>query len=572
MKEFITGAEAVIRSLHEENVTTIFGYPGGTIMPIYDALYRSKFAMHHLLMRHEQGAIHAAQGYARATGKPGVCFATAGPGATNLVTGIADAMMDSTPLVCITAQVSKNSLGSNSFQEADIIDITLPITKWSYQITKALQIPEIITKAFHIARSGRPGPVLISIAKNAQLESLNYQYCKDEWVDEVGRPATPVDQKMCHDAIEAINQAKKPLMVIGQGVILAGAVDLALGLATKASIPVATTLMGLSAVPSDFPLYVGNVGMHGNLAPNYMTQECDLLIAAGTRFSDRVTGTTSSYAPKAKVIHIEIDQAEINKNVLAEFPLIGDAYQTLKTLSEQVKPCELSKRRSWLKFGKIAANRERREVIDRDFAPSATGSIRMAQAVRAVSKCKDSNAIVVTDVGQNQMFSARYMQFNADSRFITSGGLGTMGFGLPAAIGAKVGMPQKQVIAIVGDGGLQMTIQELGTLLQSQIGVKIILLNNSYLGMIRQWQELFYDKRYQSTRMINPDYKKLMAAYNIPYHKVSKAASLTAAIKTLFAEEGPAFLEIAVQEEENVFPMVPAGASLNDIICAPQKQ
>ncbi len=570
MKEYITGAEAVIRCLQEEQVTTIFGYPGGTIMPIYDALYRQGGQIEHLLMRHEQGAIHAAQGYARATGKPGVCFATAGPGATNLVTGIADAMMDSTPLVCITAQVNQNSLGSNSFQEADIIDITLPVTKWSYQVTQAMQIPEILSKAFHIARNGRPGPVLISIAKNAQTENFNYEYCKTQWVKELVREPEPVSEALLEEAVRLIDSARKPLMVVGQGVRLGGAVNAVLSLSRKAHIPVATTLLGLSTVPSDFPLYVGNVGMHGNLAPNYMTQECDVLLAVGTRFSDRVTGTANTYAPNAKIIHIEIDRAEIDKNVPAHIALHGNAREIVEALGRKVSPCPAAARKQWMAFAREAAQKEQQEVISRDFVASATGAIRMAQAVRTVSDLKDKNAVVVTDVGQNQMFSARYMRFAEGGRFITSGGLGTMGFGLPAAIGAKTGLPDRQVLVIVGDGGLQMTIQELGTLLQSHTGVKIILLNNSYLGMIRQWQELFFQKRYQATRMINPDYQKLLAAYNIPYFKAAAPSTLAGAVKKLFAVKGPAFLEIVVQEEENVFPMVPAGASLNEIICKPQ--
>ena len=558
-KREVKGAEALLLSLLEEGVDTLFGYPGGAIMPLYDELYNFEGRLNHILVRHEQGAVHAAEGYARATGKVGVCFATAGPGATNMVTGITDAMMDSTPLVCITAQVTADMLGKDFFQEADTISITIPITKWSYQITKASEVMSVIAKAFAVARSGRPGPVLISFTKNAQTELTEYSYSKQK---RHTYHKTHTIEEAIRSAAEMINSSERPLIVAGQGVIQSGAESLLASVAERGNLPVATTLLGISSIPSDHPLFAGNVGMHGNLAPNLMTQECDLLIGIGMRFSDRVTGDTKLYAPKAKVIHIELDKAEINKNIKADLPIHTDAKLALEMLSERVIYRD---RVSWFEFADRCRKREEVEVVEK-LLSDTDGELSMAQVIDKVAAAGKGEAVIVTDVGQNQMMAARYSKFKHSRSMITSGGLGTMGFGLPAAIGAKLGVPHKEVVAVTGDGGLQMSIQELGTIMQSDIGVKILLLNNSYLGMVRQWQELFFKHRYSFTEMVNPDFHKIAEAYKIPSAKVTRYAELDSAISLMMSHKGPYLLEVVVRNEENVFPMVPPGASLSNLI------
>lgn len=568
IRKKVRGTEALLLSLIAEGTDTIFGYPGGTIMPFYDDLYHYSGQINHILVRHEQGAVHAAEGYARSTGKAGVCIATAGPGATNFVTGIADAMLDSTPLICITAQVNADKLGTNFFQEADTIGITLPITKWSYQITGADEIPQVMAKAFYIARSGRPGPVVISVAKNAQVETTDFAYDQAELLKDLvskdkRAAADGASEEEIARAASAINAAERPLIIAGQGVTISGAENELAELARRGNIPVATTLLGISCIPSADPLYVGKVGMHGNIAPNKMTQEADLIIAAGMRFSDRVTGETHGYAPKARIIHIEIDRAEVNKNIRADLPLIGDAKNILARLNRA--GIESRPREEWFGFARKEAEAEYERII----GPELSGGgkrIRMGQVIDRITKAACDEAIIVTDVGQNQMFAARYARFKNKRSWITSGGLGTMGFGLPAAIGAKTGNPDRNVVAILGDGGFQMNIQELGTVMQSGIGVKIVLLNNTYLGMVRQWQELFFGKRYSFTHLDNPDFQQILAAYRIPARKVTDPQELEEAVSWLFSTDGPAFLEAAVLEEENVFPMIPAGATLDDII------
>ncbi len=557
------GTEALLLSLLAEGVDTLFGYPGGTIMPLYDELYNYRDKLNHILVRHEQGAVHAAQGYARSTGKPGVCVATAGPGATNFVTGIADAMMDSTPIICITAQVSTDKLGSRFFQEADMIGITLPITKWSYQITEAKEIPETVSKAFRIALSGRPGPVVISLTRNAQVETAEIELKSHKSPESHPQnnsgnaPASRIEA-----AAELINSASKPLIIAGQGVTLSGSEKLLKELAEKGNIPVATTLLGISSIPTSHPLYFGNVGMHGHIAPNVMTQQADVIIAAGMRFSDRVTGETKGYAPRARIVHIEIDKAEINKNVKADIALNADAARVLKELNKRIK---YSARREWLAFGEKAKRHEYDTIISKELG-NRGNEILMGQVAECVSRQGGYDSIIVTDVGQNQMFSARYAVFARKRSWITSGGLGTMGFGLPAAIGAKTGNPDKNVVAVLGDGGFQMNIQELGTIMQSGINVKIVLLNNSFLGMVRQWQELFFDKRYSFTPMANPDFIRLAESYGIKGERIDKPAQLEAAIKRMYEWDGAYLLEAVVKSEENVFPMVPAGATLDEII------
>lgn len=558
----VRGTEALLLSLMEEGVDTIFGYPGGTIMPLYDDLYNYSNQVNHILVRHEQGAVHAAEGYARSTGKVGICIATAGPGATNFVTGIADAMMDSTPIICITAQVNADKLGTNFFQEADMIGITLPITKWSYQITKASEIPEVVAKAFYIAQSGKPGPVVISIAKNAQTETVAFEYNKADLLKQLSKPAEQINTAKIEKAVALINGAKRPLIVAGQGVIISKAENELKELAEKGNIPVATTLLGISVIESKHPLLVGTVGMHGNIAPNSMTQQADVLIAIGMRFSDRVTGEISGYAPKAQIIHIEIDKAEINKNVKAELPLNGDAKTILTAINKQIRYAD---RTEWFAYAQKEAEYEYSKIINPELNNNKD-EIGMGQVIAKISEISKGKSIIVTDVGQNQMFSARYSKFKKSKSWITSGGLGTMGFGLPAAIGAKMGNPNREVVAILGDGGFQMNIQELGTIMQSNIGVKMVLLNNSFLGMVRQWQELFFDKRYAFTRLANPDFQQILKAYSITCQRITKTSELNQAIQTMFDTPGAYFLEVAVKQEENVFPMIPAGAPLNEII------
>ena len=553
----IVGAQAIIDALVEEGVDTIFGYPGGGIMPFYDQLYFNEDKLKHILVRHEQAAVHAAEGYARSTGKVGVCVATAGPGATNFVTGIADAMMDSTPIVCITAQVQKEGLGAASFQEADIVSITLPITKWNYEITSADEIAPVLAKAFRIAQSGRPGPVVVSITKNAQTEMTDFEYTS-EYKSYV--PPVPADENI-KTAVEWINASKKPLVIAGNGVTIAGAEDALELLAEKAGLPVATTMMGLSCMPSHHSNYVGCVGMHGSHAPNRMTQQADLIIAVGMRFSDRVTGNRAGYAPKARIIHIDIDPVEIGKAVRADLPIVGDARQVLEALCAQNYAC--APRTDWWAFAREVATKEANRLTAVQL--SDQNGLTMASVVERISMHAGNDKIVVTDVGQNQMFAARFSYFANRRSWISSGGLGTMGYGLPAAIGAKVANPDKPVIVFMGDGGFQMNIQELGTILESQVGVKMVLMNNCWLGMVRQWQELFYDKRYSFTRLHNPDFQMIASAYGIPSVRVTSLDELDAAVEKMLSSEGAFLLEACVEGSENVFPMIPAGAAIDKI-------
>ena len=553
----MNGAQAIIDALIEEGVDTIFGYPGGGIMPFYDELYKNGDKINHILVRHEQAAVHAAEGYARSSGKVGVCVATAGPGATNLVTGIADAMMDSTPIVCITAQVQKEGLGASSFQEADIISITLPITKWNHEVTSAEEIGPMLAKAFRIAQSGRPGPVVISITKNAQTEKVDFTYEK-----EPVRQASKLSKETLKIAAEWISSAQKPLVIAGHGVIISRAEDALDEFVTKAGLPVATTMMGLSAIRSDHPNYVGCVGMHGSHAPNRMTQQADLIIAIGMRFSDRVTGNAKGYARNARIIHIEIDPVEIGKAVRADLPVVADAREALEALNQA--GIKGQPRPDWWAFAREVAAKEAVRLTATQLAES--NGLTMASVVQRISMLAGNNKIVVTDVGQNQMFAARFSYFADRRSWISSGGLGTMGFGLPAAIGAKVANPDKTVIVFMGDGGFQMNIQELGTILQSNVGVKMVLMNNSWLGMVRQWQELFYDKRYSFTHLANPDFQKVAQAYGIPSARVTSLDDLDGAIEQMLSTDGAFLLEACVGEGENIFPMIPAGATIDKII------
>lgn len=556
----ISGSEAVMRCLIEENAKLIYGYPGGAIMPIYDELYKFQDQIHHVLTRHEQGAIHAAQGFARVTNEVGIVFATSGPGATNLVTGIADAQIDSTPLVCITGQVPSQLLGSDAFQETDIISISTPVTKWNYQITKASEIPEIFAKAFYIARSGRPGPVLIDVTKDAQFGLMDFEYKKCHAV----RSYRPVSKPIAHqleDAAALINQAKKPLIVFGQGVILGNAEDELKTLIEKTGIPSAWTILGLSALPTDHPLNVGMVGMHGNYSPNMLTNQCDALIAIGMRFDDRVTGNLNTYAKQAKIIHFEIDPAEVNKNVAVDVAVMGNVKHTLK---EILPLLNANQHAEWLQEFKKLDQIEYDRVIKNDLKPAGEG-LSMGEVIHQINQETDGDAVIVTDVGQHQMVACRYAKFSKSRSNVTSGGLGTMGFALPAALGAKMGVPNREVIAIIGDGGFQMTIQELGTIFQTQAAVKIVVLNNNFLGMVRQWQQLFFDKRYSSTELINPDFVAIAKGYYIPAKKVTQRGELAGAVREMLASKGPYFLEVAVEKEDNVFPMIPSGASVSDI-------
>lgn len=562
-KRKMTGAEALMNTFLDEGIDTIFGYPGGTIMPVYDKLYDYTDRLHHVLVRHEQGAVHAAEGYARSTGKVGVCMATAGPGATNFITGIADAMMDSTPVVCITAQVNADKLGTNFFQEADMIGITIPITKWSYQISSASEIPTVMAQAFHIAQSGRPGPVLVSLTRNAQVEMMEYSYNRAKAIAQLGKEAVMAEagfEEKVAGIAKDLNGAKKPLIIAGHGVIISGGCEKLKECADKGNIPVAVTLLGMAAIEQSDPNYVGMVGMHGNVAPNAMTQNADVIVAVGMRFSDRVTGEIKGYAPNAKIIHVDIDAAEFDKNVKAHVAVHSDARLFLESLCGQL---EYKERGEWFDF-----YREKRKYeLEHVMGPQLnSATLTMAQVVDKVTKTGDSPKVVVTDVGQNQMFAARYSKLNQSRGWVTSGGLGTMGFGLPAAIGAKAGNPQSDTVLFTGDGGLQMNIQELGTILATGLPVKIVLLNNSYLGMVRQWQELFFERRYSFTHLVNPDFGTLAAAYGIKYAKVQTPEELESAVEQMMEHKGPFFLEAAMIEQENVFPMIPAGKTLNDII------
>ncbi len=556
----ISGAEAVIRCLLAEGVDLIYGYPGGAIMPIYDELYKFQDELQHVLTRHEQGATHAAQGFARTSGKVGVAMATSGPGATNLVTGIADAQIDSTPMVCITGQVASHLLGSDAFQETDIIGISTPVTKWNCQITKASEIPSVMAKAFYIARSGRPGPVLIDITKDAQFDTFYFSYEKCTGIRSY-KPVPEIEPTSIIEAAEAINNAKKPFIIWGQGVILGNAEQEFKDFVEKSGIPAAWTILGLSALPTAHPLNVGMVGMHGNYGPNMLTNECDLLIAIGMRFDDRVTGDLNTYAKQAKVIHFEIDSAELNKNVEADIPVMGSCKDSLAAILSLIKNKNHEK---WINRFDEYMKIEVEKVIDKDLNPTKEG-LTMGEAIMAINKYTKGDAVIVTDVGQHQMVTCRYAEFVRSKSNVTSGGLGTMGFALPAAIGAKMGAPDREVVAVIGDGGYQMTIQELGTIFQTQTAVKIVVLNNDFLGMVRQWQQLFFEKRYASTEMVNPDFVAIAKGYYLDAKKVDKREDLDAAVAEMIASDKPYFLEICVEKEANVFPMIPTGASVSEI-------
>ena len=556
----ISGAEALLRCLIEEGVDTIFGYPGGAIMPVYDKLLDYEDKLNHILTRHEQGAAHAAQAYAMVTGKPGICFATSGPGATNLITGIANAFLDSVPVVFITAQVVSNLIGTDAFQETDILGVSMPVTKWNSQVKKPQDIPETIAKAFYIAKSGRPGPVLIDIAKDAQIEKLNYKYQKCNYIRSYN-PSIPLHTRAIESAAIMINHAEKPLILAGHGVLISGAENELLKFAEKTGIPVALTLLGLSAFPSGHRLFAGMLGMHGNYAANLMTNEADLIIAIGMRFDDRVTGNLKKYAKNARIIHIEIDEAEINKNVIVDLEINNDAKEVLNHLIPLVKENSNEK---WIREFRICDKTEYEKVIKSETKPEK-GNIKMGEVVRLVSEMTKGDAIIVTDVGQNQMSAARYYKFKNPNSLVTSGGMGTMGFGLPAAVGAKIGRPEKQVVAFLGDGGFQMTIQELGTILHYKIPVKIIILNNSFLGMVRQWQDMFFNKRYASTELVNPDFVTIAKGFGIAARKVSKREVLNESIAEMLSAKGPFLLDITIDKEANIFPMMEPGSSVSEV-------
>ncbi|MDL2214884.1 biosynthetic-type acetolactate synthase large subunit [Dysgonomonas sp. OttesenSCG-928-M03] len=561
MKKQVRGSEALILSLMDEGVDTIFGYPGGQIMPTFDSLYDYKGKVNHVLVRHEQGATHAAQGYARTTGKVGVALVTSGPGATNAVTGVADAMLDSTPIIVITGQVPTNLLGSDAFQEADVVGITQPISKWAYQIRRAEDIPMAVAKAFYIASSGRPGPVVLDITKDAQNGILDYAYEKINFIRSY-QPKPDVNPNEIKIAAEIINSAKKPLVLVGQGVILGNAEQELKMFLEKAGIPAASTILGLSALPSDYPLNVGMLGMHGNIGPNLKTNECDVLIAIGMRFDDRVTGELETYAKQAQIIHFDIDVSEINKNVRVNARVLGDVKETLPLVTEM-----LDKRQypDWLAEFKSCYQKEYDAVIKKELYPDS-GSLKMGEVINKVSEATDNDAVLVTDVGQHQMMGVRYFKYNQTRSVVTSGGLGTMGFGLPAAIGAKYGVPERTVCLFVGDGGIQMTLQELGTIMQYDVDIKIVILNNHFLGMVRQWQELFFEERYSETNMKNPDFVKIAQAYAIASQKVDKRENLDSAISEMLNHKGAYLLEVDVETKGMVYPMVPAGAPITNIL------
>ena len=560
-KEMLSGSEILMRSLEREGVETLFGYPGGAIIPVFDALYDHRERLHHILVRHEQAAAHAAQGYARSSGKTGVCLVTSGPGATNTITGIADAMIDSTPIVVIAGQVAAGFLGTDAFQEVDLVGITQPISKWSYQIRRAEDIAWAVSRAFYIARSGRPGPVVLDFTKNAQTSEAEYEPVTVDFIRSYD-PDPEIDYKQIAEAVALINEAKKPFALVGQGVELGNAQQELLQFIEKADIPCGCTMLGLSALPSTHPLNKGMLGMHGNLGPNIKTNECDVLIAIGMRFDDRVTGKLETYAKQAKIIHLDIDPSEIGKNVPVSVPLLGDCKKTLALLTELI---QAGKHTEWIDSFHSYEETEFNQVIKREVYPTE-GPLNMGEVVHAVSEATHNDALLVTDVGQNQMMACRYFKFSRQRSIITSGGMGTMGFGLPAAIGATFGRPDRTVCLFLGDGGLQMTIQEFGTIMEQQAPVKIILLNNNYLGNVRQWQALFYEHRYSFTPMVNPDYQQIASAYGIPSRRVIKREDLEEAIQEMLTTDGPFFLEACVVEEGNVLPMTLPGNSVNQML------
>nr|WP_306435029.1 biosynthetic-type acetolactate synthase large subunit [Phocaeicola coprophilus] len=557
-KEKITGSEALMRSLEHEGIKTIFGYPGGAIMPVFDALYDHRDKLNHILVRHEQGAAHAAQGFARVSGEVGVCLVTSGPGATNTITGVADAMIDSTPIVVIAGQVGASLLGTDAFQEVDLVGITQPISKWSYQIRRAEDVAWAVSRAFYIARSGRPGPVVLDFAKNAQQELTEYEPVNVDFIRSYD-PDPETDPKAVAEAVALINEARKPLVLVGQGVELGNAQEELRAFVEKADLPCGCTLLGLSALPSDHRLNKGMLGMHGNLGPNVKTNECDVLIAVGMRFDDRVTGKLETYARQAKVIHLDVDPSEISKNVAVDVPILGNCKRTLALLTKLI---QAQRHTEWIESFRPYEEKEYTQVIDREIHPKE-GPLNMGEVVRKVSEATRNEAILVTDVGQNQMMACRYFKFTKNRSVVTSGGMGTMGFGLPAAIGATFGRPDRTVCVFMGDGGLQMTMQELGTVMEQKAPVKIILLNNNYLGNVRQWQAMFFNRRYSFTPMMNPDYMQIASAYGIPSRRVAERGELEEAIREMLDTDGPFLLEACVIEEGNVLPMTPPGSSVN---------
>ena len=561
MKELITGAEALMRSLEHQGVDVLFGYPGGSIMPVFDALYDHRQTLNHILVRHEQAAAHAAQGYARVSGRVGVTLVTSGPGATNTITGIADAMIDSTPIVVIAGQVATGCLGTDAFQEVDLVGITQPITKWSYQIRRAEDVPWAVARAFYIARSGRPGPVVLDFAKNAQIDKMEYEPTDVDFVRSY-LPVPEMDDESIHEAARLINESERPLVLVGQGVELGHAQQELKQFVEKADLPAGCTLLGLSALPSDHPLNKGMLGMHGNLGPNINTNKCDVLIAVGMRFDDRVTGKLATYAQQAKIIHFDIDPAEIDKNVKTHLAVLGDCKQTLAAVTALLQP---AKHTAWLESFKPYEAVEDEKVIQPELFPQSE-ELSMGEVVRAVSEESHHEAVLVTDVGQNQMMAARYFKFTRERSIITSGGLGTMGFGLPAAVGATFGRPDRTVCVFMGDGGLQMNLQEFGTIMEQKAPVKMILLNNNYLGNVRQWQAMFFNRRYSFTPMLNPDYMQIAAAYGIPSRRVMRREELHEAIREMLSTDGPFLLEACVVEEGNVLPMTPPGGSVNQML------
>ena len=560
-KDIITGSEALMRSLEYEGVETIFGYPGGAIMPVFDALYDHRDRLNHILVRHEQGAAHAAQGFARVSGKVGVCLVTSGPGATNTITGIADAMIDSTPIVVIAGQVGAGFLGTDAFQEVDLVGVTQPITKWSYQIRRAEDVAWAVSRAFYIARSGRPGPVVLDFTKNAQVDQTEYEPVTVDFIRSYD-PDPEIDRKAIGDAVALINESKKPFVLVGQGVELGNAQEELKSFIEKADLPCGCTLLGLSALPSNHPLNKGMLGMHGNLGPNVKTNECDVLIAVGMRFDDRVTGKLDTYAKQAKVIHLDVDPSEIGKNVPVDVPVLGNCKKTLALLTELIQK---NKHTEWIDSFHSYEDTEYEQVIRKEVFPTE-GPLNMGEVVHAVSEATRNDAVLVTDVGQNQMMACRYFKFSRERSIITSGGMGTMGFGLPAAIGATFGRLDRTVCVFMGDGGLQMTMQELGTVMEQKAPVKIILLNNNYLGNVRQWQAMFFNRRYSFTPMMNPDYMQIASAYGIPSRRVIERADLHDAIQEMLNTDGPFLLEACVVEEGNVLPMTPPGYSVNQML------